>query len=778
MTQHDLTHDISLPRLAFRLGLDPARLARARERVRDYLWLHCDDERVVDEVVLCVEEACTNAIRHSGAKEAMEVSLGFNGDDLLVIAKDSGQGFEVASFDRDALPDPLASGGRGLFLMARLMDELELRLDGGLEVRMLKRSVSCSPSSAPLDPALGNSAGTRQRVRTQLLLEEIGEAFFALDWEYRYIHANRVALQLTGKSLEQLRGHTPWELFPGLDDSRLQSAYREAMEVGKPAVLEHCSVVTGDWLEVRIYPTGVGVSAYYREINERKAVEEELRRYRMLAQQARDIMLFVRYADGRILEANVAAEKAYGYSKVELLALSISELRAPEASPSVRDQMAAASEKGILFETLHRRADGSVFPVEVSSQGTNDIDGERVLLSIVRDVSERQSAKVEVRESEQRYRSLFENMLDGYAYCRMIYEDGAPADFVYLDVNSAFERLTGLRDAVGRKVTEIIPGVRQDNPELFEIYGRVAHSGQPESFETYLESLGIWFSVSVYSPQAQHFVAIFENTTERKRAEEDRKHLLEESQAQTEELRGIYEAQRDIALALQENFVHPLPVVAGLDLAALSLPAGREELIGGDFSDVLARPDGTVVALIGDVTGKGIPAAGFTETVRAAVRVLALISPSPEYILGNVNRLLLHEGEHQQLATALLVVFDPRSGQGTMASAGHPPAVHLSQSACRTIELSYGLPLGVLEQGYTATGFTLAPGEALVLYTDGVTEARRAGELFGEKRLLEVLGAAPDRGPRQLIERLRAAVIDYADELKDDLQILALRRTQ
>ena len=131
---------------------------------------------------------------------------------------------------------------------------------------------------------------------------------------------------------------------------------------------------------MRIYPTGVGVSAYYREINQRKAIEEELRRYRLLAEQARDIMLFVRYADGRILEANVAAEKAYGYSKEELLALSISQLRAPETSPSVRDQMAAASEKGILFETLHRRADGSVFPVEVSSQGTTDIDGERVLL--------------------------------------------------------------------------------------------------------------------------------------------------------------------------------------------------------------------------------------------------------------------------------------------------------------------------------------------------------------------------------------------------------------
>ena len=371
MTQDKLTHDISLPRLAFQLGLEPARLARARERVRDYLWLHCDDVRLVDEVVLCVEEACANAIRHSGAKNAMEVSLGFRGDDLLVTVRDSGRGFDIASFDRTALPDLMASGGRGLFLIAQLMDDLELRLDGGLEVRMLKKIVSCSPSSAALDPALGDSASTRQRARTQTFLEEIGEAFFALDWEYRYIHANRLGLRLTGKSLQQLRGHTPWELFPGLEDSPLQSAYREAMEVGRPALLEHRSLVTGDWLEVRIYPTGVGVSAYYREINERKTVEEELRRYRLLAEQARDIMLFVRYADGRILEANVAAEKAYGYSKEKLLGLSIAELRAPQTSPSVRAQMAKANEEGLLFETLHKRADGSLFPVEVSSQGTD-----------------------------------------------------------------------------------------------------------------------------------------------------------------------------------------------------------------------------------------------------------------------------------------------------------------------------------------------------------------------------------------------------------------------
>ena len=184
-----------------------------------------------------------------------------------------------------------------------------------------------------------------------------------------------------------------------------------------------------------------------------------------------------------------------------------------------------------------------------------------------------------------------------------------------------------------------------------------------------------------------------------------------------------------------------------------------------------------VVALIGDVTGKGIEAAGFTETVRAAVRTLALISPSPQYMLGNVNRLLLHEGEHQQLATALIVVLDPANGQSVLASAGHPPVMYLSDSGCRIIEPRFGLPLGVLEHAYETTDFTLAPGESLVLYTDGLTEARRNGKVFGEKRLLEVLDAASAEGPQELATRLKEAVVAYAGELKDDLQILVVRRT-
>jgi PAS domain S-box-containing protein len=128
------------------------------------------------------------------------------------------------------------------------------------------------------------------------------------------------------------------------------------------------------------------------------------------------------------------------------------------------------------------------------------------------------SAEESLMESRERYRSLFENMLDGYAYCRMLYEDGEPQDFVYIDVNPAFERLTGLNNVVGKRVSEVIPGVHRSNPELFEIYGRVALTGTPERFETYVASLGHWFSVAVFSPEKEHFVAVFDNVTERRQA--------------------------------------------------------------------------------------------------------------------------------------------------------------------------------------------------------------------------------------------------------------------
>jgi sigma-B regulation protein RsbU (phosphoserine phosphatase) len=237
----------------------------------------------------------------------------------------------------------------------------------------------------------------------------------------------------------------------------------------------------------------------------------------------------------------------------------------------------------------------------------------------------------------------------------------------------------------------------------------------------------------------------------------------------------LFKAQQRIATALQENFIHPLPTVPGLMLATVSATASVPELVGGDFHDVFELPDGRVALLIGDVMGKGVRAAGLTATLRTAVRAVALTTNSPHRILPQVNKLLMRE-QSEQLATLLLLVLNVATGHALVGSAGHPPPVHLHAGDAALVDCRFGPPLGAFEESsYTMAHHTLAPGDALVLYTDGVTEARRNGELFNEARLLSVMRSVSDTDPEVLVETLRAAVDSFADRLRDDLQILALR---
>lgn len=132
---------------------------------------------------------------------------------------------------------------------------------------------------------------------------------------------------------------------------------------------------------------------------------------------------------------------------------------------------------------------------------------------------ERKETEQALRDSEQLYRSLFENMLNGFAYCRVLFEQGQAQDFIYLSVNNAFDTLTGLGQVVGKKVSEVIPGIREADPALFEIYARVALSGIPEYVEIYVQALQRWFSIAVYSPSFEHIVVVFDEISERKKAE-------------------------------------------------------------------------------------------------------------------------------------------------------------------------------------------------------------------------------------------------------------------
>jgi sigma-B regulation protein RsbU (phosphoserine phosphatase) len=224
-----------------------------------------------------------------------------------------------------------------------------------------------------------------------------------------------------------------------------------------------------------------------------------------------------------------------------------------------------------------------------------------------------------------------------------------------------------------------------------------------------------------------------------------------------------------------ENFVHPLPTVEGLDLGVISRPAIEPELVGGDLSDVFVVDERHVVVLIGDVAGKGVQAAGLTETVRSTVRTLAVIDPSPSFILGKANELLRRYESDEQHVTAFCAVIDPSTGHVTFASAGHPAPIHLGAFGCRYLDTSFGPPLGIWERTYASAHAMLTLEDCLVFYTDGVTEARRDGELFDEGRLLETVAGLRGRSAQEVAQAVLDAALLFADALRDDVEVVAVR---
>lgn len=245
-------------------------------------------------------------------------------------------------------------------------------------------------------------------------------------------------------------------------------------------------------------------------------------RYRLLFEQSPNPILVFHKQTLAFLAVNAAAVSQYGYSREEFSTLTLKDIRPPEDIPALLADLASPgfNEKPNRGIWRHRKRDGIIINVEVSCSNHLLIDGQHAVLALATDVTERLRGEAVLRESEARFRSLFENMLEGFAYCRMIFEQNRPHDFVYLETNKAFETLTGLRNVAGRRVTEAIPGIKESNPELFEIYGRVSMTGRPEVFEAYFKPLKAWLNISVYSPAQEYFVAVFENVTEKRGAED------------------------------------------------------------------------------------------------------------------------------------------------------------------------------------------------------------------------------------------------------------------
>ncbi|GAB2603072.1 hypothetical protein Aab01nite_84960 [Paractinoplanes abujensis] len=262
-------------------------------------------------------------------------------------------------------------------------------------------------------------------------------------------------------------------------------------------------------------------------------------------------------------------------------------------------------------------------------------------------------------------------------------------------------------------------------------------------------------------------------------AQETGAQRLAEVERQLAEQRRSLAAEHELAGRLQ-RIILPLPegpiVLPGLKVSVRYLPAGQEDLVGGDWYHAAELRDGSVLLAVGDVAGHGTQAATAMAQLRHALRALAVTTSDPAELLGHLNRLTceLERESPEMAATAVVARFDPARHEIVWAQAGHPPPLLARGGRTAPLERPGGPMLGVVDDAaYRTARVDFRVGDVLLLYTDGLVEHRRRGPDDGLASVIatvdEAVRASPDQPLGQLLSRLRRTNPD------DDTCILAAR---
>jgi len=251
---------------------------------------------------------------------------------------------------------------------------------------------------------------------------------------------------------------------------------------------------------------------------------------------------------------------------------------------------------------------------------------------------------------------------------------------------------------------------------------------------------------------------------------------LKEATAAKEKIESELRIARDIQLAMIPHTFPPFPDLPQIDLYAM-LKSAKE--VGGDLYDFFVMDKDKFCFAIGDVSGKGVPASLFMAMTRTLLRNIADKESSPASIMETLNKSLAFNNESNMFVTFFLGVLELRSGKLSYANAGHnPPVLIRDEDGLIVFEPAKSIPLGLFEDFiYTEASVDLKPGDKLFTYTDGVSEAENEQEaLFNEDRMMEVIEAHKNSGPRELIGFMEAAIEAHVQSFpqSDDITMMTI----
>jgi PAS domain S-box-containing protein len=396
-----------------------------------------------------------------------------------------------------------------------------------------------------------------ERLRTTLA--SIGDGVITTDTEALITNLNPVAESITGWTNAEALGRPLHTVFRIVNESTRQPVENPAERVLREGAVvglaNHTVLIAKDGTERPIDDsaapirdeTGAAVGAVlvFRDVSERKLAEEAQLRLAAIVESSEDAIVS-KTLDGIIRTWNSGAQRLFGYTPQEAVGQPITLLIPSERFDEEREILArlGRGERIEHYETVRLAKDGRRIDVSLSVSPLRNSEGIIVGASkIAHDISERKQAADRLKAGEEKFRTLFESIDQGFCVIELMFdEENRPIDYWFVEMNPAFERHTGLTAAVGRRAKDLVPDLEAF---WFETYGRVVMTGEPARFESDAAGMdGRWFDVYAFrvgGSESHRLAVLFSDVTARKRAEREREQLLRKLESEQRRLTEVFQ---------------------------------------------------------------------------------------------------------------------------------------------------------------------------------------------------------------------------------------------
>ncbi len=544
----------------------------------------------------------------------------------------------------------------------------------------------------------------------------------------------------------------------------------------------------------------------------------ELARKTAIFKSALDCIIYMDHT-GHIMDFNPAAEETFGYRREDVVGRTLAETIIP---PSLREQHWAGLRRyletgegpvlGQRLELTGMRSDGSEFPVELAVIRVN-VPGQPFFAGFVRDISERKRLEERLRWAEETQRFLAEassvlgESLDFHQTLTGVAQLAVPrlADWCGVSMKEDDGTINQLAVAhTDPKKVELAKELAQrypPDPDAPTGVPEVLRTGNSQLYRDIPDSmlqaaardeehLRILRELNLQSALVVPMVArgktlgaiTFVTGESGRRYDESDLEVAEDlarRAAVAVDNARLFEERSYVARTLQQSLLPPkLPSVPGVELSSLYRPAGEAFEVGGDFYDVFPSRGSSWAVVIGDVCGKGPDAASVTGLARHTIRAAAVEERKPSRILQALNDAVIQQRTDNTFCTVAYVRAKP-AGDGIaldVCCAGHPlPMILRADGAVEAVGTE-GTLLGIFpDPELTDRAGKLGPGDALVLYTDGLTDQYGPEGRLGRKGIEEVLSSAVGMDAASISASLERAVNGSGQALQDDVALLVLR---